>query len=138
MENMQERFQGLTIDEIKEQLKQECDTMRNDIYVKVFTEEDLIDQRVYLARITHEIYDKEEEKKACIEPLNEEIKDLKESQKEQNELLKQGGIKTEGSIYFFYDREKRMAFGYVTDGTLVISRPMTDQEVQNPELKLVE
>ena len=80
----------------------------------------------------------EEQLKQVSDPIKSEIKSIDAELNQENQLIDQGGYEVEEDLFFFFDRTEAQAVAYNKQGLLVISRPMTEKELNNPELKLVD
>lgn len=134
--NAVEQFAGLSQDEITEQLNQECDVIKPHIYVKPFDNYELNDLKVSIADLSHEIFDLENQLAELKEPIMAQIKEKHAMMKNHNVMIKKGGYDTEENCFFMFDRSNNTAKIYAKSGDLVTVRPMTESEINEPELRL--
>lgn len=98
-------------------------------YIEPLSKEEKQAEDLLLSDKTQEVFDKEEEIKRALEPLKNELKNLREQQAEIRSVLKVGGYAKQGNVFVFMTDDNRAQI-YSETGRLLEVRPLTISERQ--------
>lgn len=107
-------------------------SQRTDTYRREITEEERNSYNQEIADLSVLIDDKEDEKKATVKMLGDEIKMSKASRKVAITAVKSGGIEVVDSIFSFADYKENKVHEYNSKGERILTRHMKPNERQTP------
>lgn len=107
-------------------------SQRTDTYRREITEEERNSYNQEIADLSVLIDDKEDEKKATVKMLGDEIKMSKASRKVAITAVKSGGIEVVDSIFSFADYKENKVHEYNSKGERILTRRMKPNERQTP------
>ena len=107
-------------------------SQRTDTYRREITEEERNSYNQEIADLSVLIDDKEDEKKATVKMLGDEIKMSKASRKVAITAVKSGGIEVVDSIFSFADYKENKVHEYNSKGERILTRRMKPNERPTP------
>lgn len=119
-----------SLEERAQFLSNTCDGTEEVSYSRVFTPEELAEQREMLTDASIRLADIEEEKKAAMDAFKEQAKPYAEQKKKAIEALRKKAETVTEQCYKYFDEETKMVGFYNKEGNLVSSRPAFANEMQ--------
>jgi hypothetical protein len=122
------------LEERKNFLIDNADSVVEMDYHKSFESEELARKKTELSEVCIQINDLEEEIKQYRENVNLELKPLKETRQTLLADIKSKGKMVREKCYCFIEQQEKMACFYNAEGILVSSRPATREELKAPTI----
>ncbi len=102
-----------------------ADDVKRGQYYRNFSKEEIADLKELNTTNDLEIQALEEEKKAVVEPINERLKELKNTKKHTLTNIKEGRESISGEYYIFHDEEERKTYHVSPKGDVIFEGPYT-------------
>jgi hypothetical protein len=107
-----------------------ADDIRHDTYMRDITEDERVSYNESILSLSEQIYRKEDEKKAMMKMLADELKALKASHKAAVKISFSGQIEEADKIATFLDHDTRTAHEYNSKGERITKRRLRPEERQ--------
>lgn len=119
-----------SLEERAEFLRNTCDGTEEVSYSRVFTPEELAEQREMLTDASIKLADIDEEKKAAMDAFKEQAKPYQEQRKKAIENLRKKSETVTEVCFKYFDEDTKMVGFYNKEGNLISSRPAFANEMQ--------
>lgn len=124
--------------EIREKmLKDNCDQIVQDSYMKRLTPEELTSMKDSLSGIAIAINDLEEEKKELVAEIKTRLDPLKDEMRDKLTIIKNKAVLYKGDLFKFIDPKERMVGFYDSEGDLISSRTAMADELQGTFMQVL-